>query len=239
MDSEELKNRAKEWVKSKEGKLKIINLFASRDTYLSETRPTTLFMAGSPGAGKTEISRILIKRFNQKPVRIDADEIRAICPGYDGANSSVFQDAANKGVNILYDYCLENSFSAILDGTFAYADHIANIERSLQRGRFVNIWFVYQDPIQAWKITKARENEQGRVVPMDVFIRSYFGSQNNVNEAKVKFGEAIQLNFILKNFEEGEKNLGKLKANIIKVDSYIPKSYTESELRLALETTVL
>ncbi|MDQ1299456.1 MAG: Zeta toxin protein, partial [Patescibacteria group bacterium] len=37
-----------------------------------------------------------IKRFADAPIRIDADEIRSFCPGYDGANASLFQKAANK-----------------------------------------------------------------------------------------------------------------------------------------------
>ncbi|MEK7068467.1 MAG: zeta toxin family protein, partial [Patescibacteria group bacterium] len=71
-----------------------------------------------------------IKRFKEKPVRIDADEIRAQCPGYNGGNSSLFQKCADKGVNILYDFCLKNNFNIILDATFAYGDAMQNIERS-------------------------------------------------------------------------------------------------------------
>lgn len=53
----------------------IIKKFASADIYMPDTRPITVFMAGSPGAGKTEISKSFIKTFEQPPVRIDADEI--------------------------------------------------------------------------------------------------------------------------------------------------------------------
>lgn len=231
MTDEELQNEAFAWVKSSEGKNKLIELFANSNFYFSEPRPITLFMAGSPGAGKTEVSRGFIRRFKEKPVRIDADEIRALCPGYNGGNSSLFQKCADKGINILYDHCLDKNFNIILDGTFAYGNSIQNIERSLSRGRTVEIWFIYQDPIQAWKITKAREVVEGRMVPMDVFIKGYFKSQENVNNAKATFGDKISLNFILKDFGSGFE---KLKVNIDRVDSHIPKSYTEDELRSAL-----
>ena len=211
MSDEDLQNKAFAWVKSREGKEKLIELFASPNSYSSEPKPVSLFMAGSPGAGKTEVSKGFIKRFEQKPVRIDADEIRAQCPGYNGGNSSLFQKCADKGVNILYDFCLKNNFNIILDATFAYGDAMQNIERSLSRNRTVDIWFIYQDPIQAWKITKAREFIEGRMVPLEVFVKAYFRSQENVNKAKEKFGDKISLNFILKNFEG---NFEKLKVNI-------------------------
>ena len=231
MSNEDLENRALVWIKSKEGETKLIELFANPNSYLSESKPVTLFMAGSPGAGKTEVSKGFIKRFAQKPVRIDADEIRALCPGYNGSNSSLFQKCADKGINILHDFCLKKGFNIILDGTFAYGNAIQNIERSLSRNRTVEIWFIYQDPLQAFKITKAREALEGRAVPLDVFVSAYFKSQENVNKAKDIFGDRVILNFILKNFEGG---LERLNVNINRVDSYIPKSYTEDELRSAL-----
>ena len=71
--------------------------------------PISIFMAGSPGAGKTEFSRRLIEGFQSKPIVIDADDIRKIIPGYLGGNSHVYQAAATKGVHILYDYALEKN----------------------------------------------------------------------------------------------------------------------------------
>lgn len=237
MSDDNLKKASLEWIKSKLGKMELLKLFASSDKYISEDNPMTLFMAGSPGAGKTEISTNLIKEFGQKPVRIDADEIRARCPGYNGKNSSLFQECATKGVNVLFDHCLDSKYSVIMDATFAYEKATMNIERSLAKGRVVIIWFVYQDPLQAWKITKAREAQEGRHVPIEVFINAYFKSQSNVNAAKEKFGNQIRINFLLKNFEG--RGLEKLEVNIDRVDSYIPTRYTEDTLRMALESVVL
>src|SRR3989344_455976 len=135
----------------------LIEKFAAPSLYKSTPHPVSLFMAGSPGAGKTEVSQGLIKRFQNAPVRIDADEIRSLCPGYTGTNAHVFQKAATKGVHMLFDYALKNDLNCILDGTFAYAGAIENIRRSLEHGRIVEIWFVYQDPLKAWEFTKVRE----------------------------------------------------------------------------------
>lgn len=71
------------------------------------SHPVSIFMAGSPGAGKTEVSKELVKEFDRKPMRIDADELRALCPDYVGTNAHLFQKAANKAINVLYDYALK------------------------------------------------------------------------------------------------------------------------------------
>src|SRR3989338_615058 len=113
MNDDELKKseQAFDWVKINHKK--IIEKFASEAEYVSGVQPVTLFMAGSPGAGKTEISKRFIARFKQKPIRIDADEIRTVCDGYTGENSHIFQKAATKGVNILYDYALSKNINVI------------------------------------------------------------------------------------------------------------------------------
>lgn len=227
MNNEELKlsEEAFRWIKT--NCEKIIQKFADTAEYAADALPTTLFMAGSPGAGKTEISKRLVPRFKQKPIRIDADEIRTICPGYVGNNAHVFQDAATKGVHILYDYALKNNINVILDGTFAYNGALENIKRSLDHGRKVEIFFVYQDPLQAWDFTKKREALEQRRVSKEVFIDSFFKARDNVNKAKAIFGPNIELNLIVKDFE---KDLEQLEINIENIDRYIKKSHTKSEL---------
>ena len=188
-------------------------------------------MAGSPGAGKTEISKRLMAQFKQKPIRIDADEIRAECPGYTGTNAHIYQKAATKGVQILHDYALDKSINIILDGTFAYNGALENIQRSLDHGRKVEIFFVYQDPIEAWEFTKKREELEKRRVSKEVFIDAFFKARENINEAKKRFGSEIQLNLIIKDYE---KDLERLELNVENVDYYIEKGYTKSSLEQLL-----
>jgi len=84
------------------------------DTFCAECKkvnnPISVFMAGSPGAGKTEVSIGLIDEFDDRPVRIDADEIRMLCPNYNGTNAHLFQKAASKGVDLLYDFTLAKKY---------------------------------------------------------------------------------------------------------------------------------
>ena len=195
----------------------------------SVARPVSLFLAGSPGAGKTEVSRSLIKRFKTMPVRIDADEIRAMCPGYIGKDAHLFQKAATKGVHILYDYALNKKLHLILDGTFAYGDSAQNIKRSIDKHRIIELWFVYQDPKKAWEVTIAREALERRHVSKEIFIKAFLKSQENAKNAKKLFGSAVVLNLLVKNTDHTD---GILKLNIQaeELDAHIGASYSEENL---------
>ena len=226
MDSEEtIAEAAHEFIR-KNPQLLIDKFCGSCKSVLT---PVSLFMAGSPGAGKTEVSLGFMRRFETVPVRIDADEIRKLCSGYTGTNAHLFQKAANKGVNILYDYALENKLHVILDGTFAYGDAIKNIERSLKRNRVVELWYVYQDPIKAWEFTKAREASESRHISKETFVRAFFRSRTNAAEAKTTFGASLTLNLLIKNIDNTD---GQLYLNIQanELDPYLGKAYTEESL---------
>src|SRR3989344_3000597 len=66
--------------------------------------PVSIFMAGSPGAGKTEFSQRLLEELGGNMVRIDADDVRDMLPQYQGANAYVVQGAAALGVEKVYDF---------------------------------------------------------------------------------------------------------------------------------------
>lgn len=223
---DQIETEAFEWIKSHEKML--IKKFADLNVYPSDKLPTTIFMAGSPGAGKTEVSRRLAERFSQKPVIIDADEIRKVIPGYEGKNAYLYQRAATRGVNILYNFSCKKDLNIIMDGTFAYSDALENINHSLKHKRNVEIYFLYQDPLLSWEFTKKREKKEFRNVPKDVFIKAYFKSLENANYAKQEFGLKIKLNLVIKDFVKGFNSLELNKGNL---ESYIKKVYTEEELK--------
>lgn len=137
-EEEKLSEDAYSLIKARNGK-DTIKSFLESGKYQPSNTPIALFMAGSPGAGKTEVSKSFIKQFKDAPIRIDADEIRITCTGYTGDNAHVFQRAATKGVHILQDHALHNSINYILDGTFAYASTEKNIERALRYNFLVKI----------------------------------------------------------------------------------------------------
>ena len=59
--------RNSKWVKSHSREL--IEKFVNAQGCFPDPWPTTLFMAGSPGAGKTEISKRLLARFKLQAIR--------------------------------------------------------------------------------------------------------------------------------------------------------------------------
>jgi predicted ABC-type ATPase len=232
MDDPEL--QAIEFIKSSKNEL--CKHFASLTIYPTILKPSSYFMAGSPGAGKTEYSKYFIKLLTQKHperkiVRIDADEIRDYIPFYNRKNAFQMQRAASLGVEKLLDFVLKKGQDFVLDGTFAFEKSLSNIKRCLDKKRDVSIQYLYQDPILAWEFTKKREALDGRRVPKKMFISAFFDAKNNVNQAKKIFGKRIELDLIIKNFEQGVE---KSHFNIDNVDGYLKMMYTSDSLNKQL-----
>lgn len=220
-----------EYVKSH--KSEFITAFADISKYPPEDTPITVFMAGSPGAGKTEFSKRLIQDLIKSgqteitPVRIDSDDIREMIPGYTGNNSEVFQAASAIIVEKLYDRVLKMGQSVIMDGTFSSEKSLLNVERSIHRKRVVHIFYIYQDPKIAWDFTQKREKLEGRNIPKSAFIDSFFTARENVNKIKKKFPNQVTLNLVIKNFENGFEEL---RLNIDTVDHYLDLEYTKDDI---------
>lgn len=212
----------------------LINKFSDKIKYPSDNNPVSIFMAGAPGAGKTEFSKNLINVFENmfssaKIVRIDPDEIREILPGYNGNNSNLFQGACSLGVEKIHDSALKNNQNFLLDGTLAkYDKTISNIKRSLEKNREVSIFFVYQEPLVAWEFTQKREKIEHRNIPKESFVKEFVDSRENVNKIKKYFGDKIHLNLIIKNYKN---NTEQIESDIDNVDRFIKKAYNENELK--------
>jgi len=221
----EISNNAIDFIKENVNDL--ISRFIPKRLRVPKAYPVTIFMAGSPGAGKTEFSERLVLSFNGNLVHIDADKVRTFCPGYDGKNAHIFQGAASLGVNKLYDYCLKHKFDIIFDGTFAHSNVESNIRRSIDKGRDVQIFYIYQDPLIAWEFTQKRERVEGRKISKEMFIRGFIEARINVNRTKIIFGDKIQLNILIKDIDQ---NTGDMTSEISSVDPYLPKIYTQDEI---------
>ncbi len=196
----------------KDNKKKILSDFVNEELLESRDVPVSFFMAGSPGAGKTEFSKNWVKLLddlmkskkssNFKIARIDPDEIRSILPGYNGKNSNLFQDAVSLVVNKIYDFVLTKKYNILLDGTFSKFDQAKNnIERSLRKNREVHIFYVYQDPIKAWEFSKKREILEGRKIELDVFVEEFFSAKDSVDKIKEHYGKRVVVDLIKKDYQ--------------------------------------
>ncbi len=237
MTSEQISTEAYEWVKNNSNIL--IDSIAGRYLDYEEGR-VSVFMAGAPGAGKTEFSRCLIRDMfgldTTLIVRIDPDEIRIKIPMYVQGKAELFNRATTKGVEILVDHCFDRKLdkSFLLDGTLSNCDIARkNIDRALERERKVMIYFVYKDPVIAWDFTQKREKIEGRNIPKESFVNQYFGSIETVNVLKQEYGNKIQIDLVQLSTQNSNPPLiadYKFNFNIASVDGYIKTRYSKSQL---------
>lgn len=234
----EIRDRAIAFAK-KNGK-RVAKDFTDIDVYKPDPNPVSVFMAGSPGAGKTEASKALIAQVEDPEcptVRIDPDELRELFDEYAGENSWLFQLAVSILVDKIHDLVLKNRQNFLLDGTLTKLDKAReNIERSLKKGRFVQILYVYQEPRLAWEFVSAREKIEGRNIKPADFVDQYFAARQVVNTLKGEFGKEIQVDLILKNSDNSTKVY---KANIDKIDNHVPEKYTVEQVGKIVEKAVI
>ncbi|RFD34835.1 zeta toxin family protein, partial [Vibrio parahaemolyticus] len=186
----------------------------------------------SPGAGKTETARNMIKTFKKESgvdlVHIENDELRKVFEDYDGINSPLFQRPATLLVEAIHDRALKRDVSFILDSTLSSLEKAKdNIQRSLKRNRYVLIIFVYQEPEQAWCLVKAREIVEGRRVPEEVFVNQFMESQRVVSELKKLFQDQVDIIFIEKNIDGRNE---RPHFNVSDIDALLRKKYNRESL---------
>ncbi len=225
---------------AKKNKNKIANELTDLSRFVPDDHPISVFMAGSPGAGKTEFSKellgILEADDQRKVVRIDGDDIRERMPGYVGNNSALFQGAISIVVEKIHDLVLDKKQSFILDGTFSKYDKAAdNIRRSLRKNRIVFIFYVYQTPHTAWRFTQARERLEGRNIPKSAFIEQFCGAKETVERLHREFTDKIVLFLVKKDFStSATEEVVKMIDPATSIDSYIGERYTKEELEKSL-----
>ena len=161
-----------------------------------------IFMAGSPGAGKTEFStHFLARQFGTGSVmRIDPDEIREKLPGYNGQNAYLFQGAVILAVEKILDYVFHNKLHFLLDGTFSHLKVARkNIKRAIKDNRLVQINYVYQPIKIAWNYTREREKVINRKITRKVFDDSCKNAKMVVSKIKEEFRDSVNVDLIVRN----------------------------------------
>ncbi len=204
-----------------------------------EESAVSVFMAGSPGAGKTETAKSIISQFkrehNVEVVHIENDELRKEFKEYQGLNSPLFQRPATLLVEAIHDRALKKKVSFLLDSTLSSFEKAkSNIERSLKKDRYVLIIFVYQDPEQAWCLVKAREIVEGRRVPPEVFVDQFLESQVVVSELKKIFMNQIDIILMEKNLDGTRE---KPHFNVTNIDAILGKKYNRASLEAIVGIT--
>jgi predicted ABC-type ATPase len=234
MNETELKKLSEEAIRYvKENRRSLIERFVGNTKPVKQ--PVSIFMAGSPGAGKTEFSINLIEEIlgaKNNIVRIDPDAIRTWLPQYVPGKAEYFQGAVAVGVNKLHDHLKSKSFSFLLDGTFSKLNIAENnIRLSLDKRRPVFIQYVIQPPEIAWQFTKDREQVDGRNITREDFIEQFISARDVVAAVKKEFGSKIQVDLVERNLKTGKYEPT---FNISNLDRYLPKKYSKDDLEKLL-----
>lgn len=220
---------------ARENKKAIAKRLTDTSRFTPEDEPVSVFMAGSPGAGKTEASVELLAMVEENDVeilRIDPDELRHEFPSYTGDNPWLMQKGVSVLVEKIHDLALRQKQSFLLDGTLSNYDKAEqNILRSLKKERMVQILYVYQEPMLAWEFVKSRESVEGRGIRPENFIGQYFAARNVVNRLKAKFGADLKVDLLLKNTDNTHRLY---KAGVDQIDNHIPEKYTSTDLEKLL-----
>lgn len=220
------------WAKNTDNARTVVASLIGDVNYQGIDSPAATFLAGTPGAGKTEFSKNIMSQFVIPPVRIDLDELREKIPGYDGTNANIYQDAATILLQKTYDYVTHHKIPFILDGTFAYKNTHMNIKRVDRKGYSIQIYYIYQDPGLAWGFTQVRREREGRIVPLDIFIDSYFESIKNV-KAVLDDYPGVELAIIIKNIDSTDQQVF-TKVHKNDIDNIVKLDYTKDDLRKLL-----
>ncbi len=143
-----------------------------------------------------------------------------------------FSGAVSILVEKILDFAIAQRQSFLLDGTFSNLDVARrNVDRSLGKGRYVQILYVYQNPILAWGFVKAREEAEGRRIRPEHFVDQYFAARDVVNALKLEYGGDVHVDLLVKHID----NTGRLyKAGVDKIDYHIPEQYTRADLTAML-----
>jgi hypothetical protein len=227
MKDEEIKQEAENY--ARKNKDEIAQNLSLISTYIPDTTPISIFMAGSPGAGKTEFSKSLIDIMDsRKVVRIDSDDLRNLLPGYTGKNSHLFQGATSILVDKIHDKVLKNKQTFIFDGTLSnYERAVRNISRSLEKSRKVFVFYIYQKPEVAWNFTQEREVVEHRKINKSDFINHFIESQKTLSLLRVHFGTRITIIIVRKNFQTNKvEEMIEIEPKDPSIDDFMDMVYT-------------
>ena len=161
-------DQAKLWAKDKNNQQKVIDSCITKDT--PDDLKLAIFMAGIPGAGKTEFVRGLTQNSAKNMLIIEHDQLVEHIDSYTPERYYHFRKAGSVLVTKLFDYALEHNHSFIFDGTLSHENGLKNIQKSLNHKYRVIVIYIHQDMKTAWELTVDRELVKKRSIEKSGFI---------------------------------------------------------------------
>lgn len=161
---------AKKWVKDKANQRRVISRFY--EDYPPKQGRICYFMAGIPGAGKTEFAENTIRESKPVLVPIEHDKLVEYIPKYKPENYYNYRKAGSTLVTAIFEVCLKNGYAFVFDGTLAHENGVRNISKALDAGYEVFIIYILQDAKMAWQLTQDRELVKKRAIEKVGFIET-------------------------------------------------------------------
>lgn len=219
---------------ARKNKREFANKMITSAGVIDHPEPAAFFMAGLPGAGKTEFTVNLVKDLGLKVVRIDMDEIASHIDNYDPLQADAFRPAATDLLNAVFDKVLQRKVDFIMDGTFRSENSLSNIKRALRKGYTVKILYIHQEPNIAWSFTKDREKVERRAIDRSGFIQGYFDIHANIHSLADPAYKGTTLDLVVKDSSNKVGDWHK-DISIEHIDELVNTRYTKEELERMLE----
>ena len=205
-EDKEIIEKAAQWATENEGEIAEKVVFSKTNRNSKQC----IFMAGAPGAGKTETVREA--EFQKNFIILEADAIREMNPYYkrtegnQKGNAHLLQKAASIGLNYCRKICIENNMAFLQDTTFQNSGSRDLVKKLLKSEWEVNIFFVFQSPKDSWQFTQAREKREGRNIPKESFAESFTNIYKNLEYIQNKHPE-IAISLVIKEGRAIKKNI--------------------------------
>lgn len=199
--------QAKTWAKDKNNQHEVIKQCVADCQNLRDAK-IAIFMAGIPGAGKTEFVRNLQVAKNKEMIVIEHDQLVEYIEGYRAECYYTFRKAGSVLVTKLFDECLKRGYPFIFDGTLSHDTGFKNIEKCLKHGYEVIVIYIHQDIESAWRLTQDRELVKKRAIERDGFIQTCQMIHANLRKVFAAFSSHDKFAFwaIKKNGAPGLEN---------------------------------
>ncbi len=161
---------AKKWVKDKTNQDKVAAKFFKE--HRSVPAKVAFFMAGIPGAGKTEFTQNTIREDTPELIPIEHDQLVEYIKGYRPEAYYNYRKAGSALVTRIFNDCLKNGYAFVFDGTLSHENGHRNINKCLKKGYRVIVVYIVQEANAAWELTQARELVKKRSIERKGFVET-------------------------------------------------------------------
>ncbi len=158
------------WVKDKINQNKVVKQFFADNK--PHNHKLAFFMAGIPGAGKTEFTQNTIKEESPELISIEHDQLVEYIDGYRPEDYYKYRKAGSVLVTRIFSECLKHDYGFVFDGTLSHENGARNINKCLKHGYQVIVVYISQASSAAWELTQARELVRNRAIERSGFVET-------------------------------------------------------------------